>query len=172
MSAHPSATSVSAGQVDDLDERVAEWERREPKPLDLPPREYAIALILSICFDLDREVQRGLAAVATALGCDAHAGATEASESRKHGDATPHVVADLVHVSLPSLHAQLATVLIAPVARLVDHCLDVDESWEFLNWPQRKQADRLRRLFDDAGIGERFVTPGWASAPDPDEDAA
>ncbi len=119
-------------------------ERHTPRRLDLPDREKEISMILAICFEVDQEVVRLL-------------GVTFEDAS------SPHHVSDLAHVSLGMVHSQLATVLYDPIARLVDRCLDVSEEWTFDQWTYGKQAQKVRELFAEAGIEQRFAPPHWAT---------
>jgi hypothetical protein len=120
--------------------------------IEFNDRDREIAFILTACFYEDSEVQRLHKFTDANLGHDDKGGRF----GRNIVVARPLFLCDAVDDWL-AITGQLATRLIRPVTRLVDQARDIDQAWSFSDWPDAKQAKRIRLLFHEAGIDDRLA---------------
>jgi hypothetical protein len=118
----------------------------------LPRREEQIARVLARCFDSDREIRRLDDFVGMKLGY-----APEAGHYPDTVIVRRPLALDAVGINVQATCADLATLLFGPVARFVDRQLAADEEWSVDEWSREKELAMVRRLFEEAGIAERFV---------------
>lgn len=159
MTAHLSTESPAESELEDI---IAAPQAYPP----LERRLLVIADVLTAVVEHDGVIMAIRDAIASRLGQNLDTGRSPAAGAAV---ARPGQLMDALAMN-QALVTQIATLFYPAAAALADKALDFNPEWEWTNWTYRKQADMLRRFFDEAGVGDRFVPRSYDANDEPTTD--